>query len=492
LGRKEIRNRRARFRAIERPRPHSCRKMRTPTSHLRGKTKVTAPLPQDQSGCMKRAIQDRDRPTVLKLLTQGFDLLKAPETGLTITALALAEHDVPLLMTVIRGADEAMGRLEGMRMRYDNHQAALDEDAILRARHALDDAFFESHGFSVGYPSLPRPPVAGEMALIERWDELAGEKNGLLHRPRQLVLSVLGSGFAECLSKGYDVCQNGILHHLVWEGKLDWLEPFIAAGADPNREAWGEGTPLDLVLRSDYHGDMRQVFDLLLQLGADPSRYPGLVMRAYEYLGLYGLRECVERGASVDADRETWDWDETRCSLLHHAVLNEDMDALRYLIEKGANVNVEAITHDGIWGSPLSLAAQQGWLPALELLFNAGADANAASEEGLTALHSAAMDGQLETSEWLIGAGARVNASSNDGKTPLHVACEFGHLSVAELLLCNGAMTSVKDRDGNTPLHLAGGYSEFVDLLLSRGAIPTVRNGNGVTAAERVSRRPQR
>ena len=81
-----------------------------------------------------------------------------------------------------------------------------------------------------------------------------------------------------------------------------------------------------------------------------------------------------------------------------------NLDAMRLLIEAGADVNANASL-----GKPLHEAAEKGNMDAMRLLIEAGADVNAKDEMG-TVLHAVAERGSVDAMRLLIEAGADVNA----------------------------------------------------------------------------------
>jgi hypothetical protein len=120
---------------------------------------------------------------------------------------------------------------------------------------------------------------------------------------------------------------------------------------------------------------------------------------------------------------------------------------------------------------------------AVEQLLAQGADANARSGNGLTALHYAAVMGQGTTVETLLAHGADVNAKDNLDVTPLFFAAQEGHEGVVELLVNHGAEVNVQHTHGATPLHAAalGGYSEMARRLIRAGADASIVNNSAET-----------
>ncbi|KAG8562735.1 hypothetical protein GDO81_015790 [Engystomops pustulosus] len=79
-------------------------------------------------------------------------------------------------------------------------------------------------------------------------------------------------------------------------------------------------------------------------------------------------------------------------------------------------------------------------------------------DRGYTPLHIAAICGQSQFIDLLISKGAAVNATDYHGFTPLHLACQKGHQKIALLLLHYKSSRDIQDNNGNTPLHLACTY----------------------------------
>jgi ankyrin repeat protein len=112
-------------------------------------------------------------------------------------------------------------------------------------------------------------------------------------------------------------------------------------------------------------------------------------------------------------------------------------------------------------------------LEKVRALLEQGADVNAASGDGMTALHRAARTGNLAMAELLIGAGVNLEAKTRLGEhTPLHVASASGRSGVVAVLVAAGANVNARTTTGATPLHFAAasGSADAVAGLLSGGA----------------------
>ena len=182
--------------------------------------------------------------------------------------------------------------------------------------------------------------------------------------------------------------------------------------------------------------------------GAEKKTYPGTVL---------GERPVTTKKLMYDTS-------------LVHAVKVEDADRVRTLIY--ANVDVNEKNYAGL--TPLTIAAEKGNLPIIQLLVERGkANVNAKSSYGITPLIAAAAAGKSKAAIYLIGQGADVNVKDDLGKTPLLYASKFNEPQMVSLL-AHASQDGVDfaDSDGNTPLIYSAqrGYLENVKTLLANGA----------------------
>ncbi len=117
--------------------------------------------------------------------------------------------------------------------------------------------------------------------------------------------------------------------------------------------------------------------------------------------------------------------------LMHAAILG-DAERIKNLLAQGADVN--AVSADG--STALIYATS---LDAVQTLLSAGADPNKATNDGSTALMTAAAAGDLRTAGLLLKAGANPNARDADGNSALSIAAQRDHPEVARLLRQAGA-----------------------------------------------------
>ncbi len=110
-------------------------------------------------------------------------------------------------------------------------------------------------------------------------------------------------------------------------------------------------------------------------------------------------------------------------------------------------------------------AAASGNVDAMKQQLAAGKDVDAKEQPGgSTPLLVAAVFGRVEAAKLLIEKGANVNARSDDGATALHGAAFFCHTEIVELLLSKGADINAENIRGETSLDaVAGEWSQELE-----------------------------
>jgi uncharacterized protein len=192
---------------------------------------------------------------------------------------------------------------------------------------------------------------------------------------------------------------------------------------------------------------------------------------------------------------------EDQGQVLIKAVKQGDLEQIRELVDKGADVNAK--DEDGfiitkgrsrerirrtIGWTPLMLATYYDRLETAELLIAKGADVNAESPRGETALIASAQSGSAAIVDLLLKNRADVNkvaSLKHGGVTALMKAASGA--DVVKLLLQHGANPNFKDQEGKTALMMAAtGWgprnAEATELLLDKGAEINSRDESGKTA----------
>ena len=130
---------------------------------------------------------------------------------------------------------------------------------------------------------------------------------------------------------------------------------------------------------------------------------------------------------------------------------------------------------------PLVAAAEAGDEGAVRRLLAAGADVDAASVDGATALHWAVHRDLPELVRLLVDAGGDVSVSNRYGVQPIALAATNGSAVVLEQLLDAGADPNASMPGGETALMTAAraGPPDAVRVLLRAGADPNARDDVG-------------
>jgi ankyrin repeat protein len=250
------------------------------------------------------------------------------------------------------------------------------------------------------------------------------------------------------------------------DGRLAGAKVLLDHGADINLVDPDRHTPLIIALSSGHF----DVAGLLIERGADVNMEDKVGQTA-----LYAAVDAHTVPASNrPAPKET---DDTLSSL----------DVITMLLARGAKVDAALRAQlpyrtkldrggDGVLGSgttPLIRAAKAADVAVIKLLLEKGANATAATRNGVTAVMMAAnvnareedMTGRSKTEKEIIesiklltAAGASVaGAEAQQGRTALHGAAMWGLTEVVKFLHASGAELNAMDRRGFTPLDHALG-----------------------------------
>jgi uncharacterized protein len=116
-------------------------------------------------------------------------------------------------------------------------------------------------------------------------------------------------------------------------------------------------------------------------------------------------------------------------SCWHKNISVGETDLIKHRLDEGADINAK----DGGL-TLLTKAATEGYLKTAKLLIDKGADVNARSNEGTSALMAASMAGYTKIVELLINAGANAKAKNSMGYTEEMYAKEKGYTNIIQLL----------------------------------------------------------
>jgi ankyrin repeat protein len=258
---------------------------------------------------------------------------------------------------------------------------------------------------------------------------------------------------------------------------------------------------------------------------------------AAEKNDLHVMEFLLQNGVDVDRSISTTRPDGTqtnRVTTLFYAIHLHNVDAVRLLLQYGANVSLvdchgygymDYIRYSSSW------EVKEKNRKIMSLLLQHGAKIDDTSGENLNLLFRAARHGLHEIIPLLLLHGISPNVVDNNHNTALHIACGNRHWDIAQILITKSADIFSKNKDDFTPfdvacrtecnsyyhwgdnldkrtmplktmqmflnrggfvdkatggwtaLHVAASSAHFAltDLLLQNGASPHVKNNSGET-----------
>ncbi|MFN0280108.1 MAG: ankyrin repeat domain-containing protein [Pyrinomonadaceae bacterium] len=172
---------------------------------------------------------------------------------------------------------------------------------------------------------------------------------------------------------------------------------------------------------------------------------------------------------------------------LSKAVADGNIELVRELLRKGADVNAKEESHSNI--TPLFIAVDEGNVDIARLLFDFGAKANIRDDDKQTPVMRLDSDATVELVELLVNNGADVNLADEDNDTALIIAADYSSAEVVRALIGSGADVNSANSDGETALMKAASNGDLasVELLLRSGSFVNARNSYGKSAWDLTS-----
>jgi ankyrin repeat protein len=332
------------------------------------------------------------------------------------------------------------------------------------------------------------------------------------------------------------------LHWAASRNDLEMTQLLLEAGADVGaRTRLGDMTPLFMAARSGN----ASIIEALAEANADATSASTIGTTALMLAAGAGspdaVRALLNAGASVNAK----DLNQGQTALMFAAASGRE-DVIRVLAENGAELDVASLVptrrkpaaraagntaapRRGRGGPPKPLAlggltamhfaAREGHLDAVRALVEAGADVNVSTaSDAMSTLTLAIVNGRLEMAKYLLEQGADPNPPSTEGATALFATVdikwaprgwypsprvdneEVDYLELMQLLVDHGADVDARMKgrmwmrivgpgggsafDGDTAF-LRAAQANDVDamrFLLSQGANPSITTAMGVNA----------
>ncbi|MBQ6617721.1 MAG: ankyrin repeat domain-containing protein [Thermoguttaceae bacterium] len=261
---------------------------------------------------------------------------------------------------------------------------------------------------------------SGNLELVKWLVEKGADVNAKDNREYTVLHSAAESGNLELvkwlMAKGLDenATTEGrtLLHFAAKSGNLELVKWLAEKGLDVNENDAGKKTPLHYAAGCEFQYSPVHQF-----LFFSHSSY------IFGNVNLEVVKYLVEKGANVN------DKDNLQCIPLHFAANNGNLEVVKYLVEKGSNINEGSFFGESV----LHVAAQSGNLELVKYLVKMGANAREQS-----VLHFAANSGNLELVKYLVKMGANINARNAKGGTALHNAAFSGNLELVKWLVAQG------------------------------------------------------
>ncbi|KAK8129104.1 hypothetical protein PG984_010212 [Apiospora sp. TS-2023a] len=322
--------------------------------------------------------------------------------------------------------------------------------------------------FSKGYeaPPLLNGGVASSASLGDALVWAAGR--GLEEEARLLIQAGANVDYMDTSVAGY---RRMALHGAAHGGFCGVVSLLAEAGADLEEEMEEGHTALLYAV----DGGQTEAVRLLVDRGASlecRDRSGGGLLHVAARSGnpeLVSLICSIGMGV-VDVDGR----DHGQCTPAHSACAWGDLEALRALVDAGANIHLQDEHHV----APLHDAAGRGHATIVsmflrEYLLECGADPVAFNRKGHSPLHLA-IDAKSEAVVRIllrhnVDANLKTGGEGNlRGRTPLSLAAATGSTEVFRALMEHGADPQLLGDQGESPLHLAAasGFTEILQFLL--------------------------
>lgn len=161
-------------------------------------------------------------------------------------------------------------------------------------------------------------------------------------------------------------------------------------------------------------------------------------------------------------------------SNLVESVIRDNPDHTALLLERGADPNAVST----VGNSALMYAVENGNMQIMKMLITAGARVNTSGFNGTTPLFIAIFNSDFEAAKFLLEQDANPNVRDDFGVTPLLYAAATNQYQSADLLMFYDADPEMRDNQGNDPLMAAVtfGHLETSDVLLQNGMDPDTRD----------------
>ena len=430
---------------------------------IQSKTDINAVEPDGMTP-LHWAVRSNDVELSTLLLRAGANAKAATRNGITPLWLAVMNRNAEMTDTLLKAGADPNAKLpsgETILMAAAKTGNAEVADALIRSGAKVSDA-----GSSFGETALMIAAAENHAGLVNVLLKNGADKNG-----RSAALAYPKDRFG--LEGVVTILAHGSWTPLMYaarEGATDAIRTLADAGADVNAADPDGTTPLLLAV-TNYHFDAAA---LLVEKGANPNAADSAGMGPlFATVDMNTLGEIFGRPGRTPHDKTT------------------ALDLMKILLGRGANPNAglktpalqrahtpgEPTLSEG--ATPLARAAKTGDVAAIELLITNGANPSQALKNGTTPLMFAcglgrgvsafAKDGGTEAdllaaAKSLLDHGADINAISVAGQTAMHFAAQATDANfpqpsddLVKFLASRGAKLDVVDKQSRSPIEMAEG-----------------------------------
>jgi len=287
------------------------------------------------------------------------------------------------------------------------------------------------------------------------------------------------------------------IHVLAWNNEVIGVKLHIYAGTDIDQADEFGNIPLLLAVTKGHIGvvELLILHEANLEVGDEHGFTPLIMSAELNHPEIVQL--LLDGGADIaaedKAERTALDWAIIMQSAEAEDILQENdapsgaeisfiaaiqtnnIDAVKALLEAGADVNEPAYTTK----TPLHYASHSRNKEILKLMMTEGADLEAKTEQGFTPLSYAIGLNHPDNCRILLEAGADVDAIDNWKQTGLNVAAGQGLTDVAAVLLEFDANVNTLDVWNWSALDVAEAYEnlDIAELIIEAGGV----NGPKIT-----------
>ena len=412
------------------------------------------------------AAAKQDKEAVQSLLREGLDVNTSQADGATALHWAAHWDDLETADLLIRaGANVNASNDYGatpLSLACTNGNAAMVEK-LLTARANPNTA--APSGETPLMSCARTGSAAAVKSLLARGADVNAKDNEQGQTALMWAVAQKHPAAAQALIEGKADVQarsNGGFTPLLFAARVGDAESagvLLAAGANVNEAGPNGMTPLLLASASGQEA----LGIALLDKGADPN--------AKDENGATALHYAVTKGiTALNGVRYA--------NYVSYLFRPSQEELVKALLAHGANPNVQLEKAPPLGGSgspaaagatPFLLAAASPDVNVMRVLVSGGADPKMATKGKLTPLMAAAgvSRGQdfteddkriaLEAVRLAVELGGEVNAASEDGLTAMHGAAANGADGVVQFLAQRGAKLDVRDKYQQTPLSIASG-----------------------------------